>query len=115
MMSILRCQIEKLTFYASERSTFSFIWATGSADGSWVLSESDGWDSSLAAACNTRFWTSMDEGDVGSPGRFVSIFPAAHENAWPPSLTGVSSSLQRLVDNKINDNITQSFQNIISK
>lgn len=61
--------------------------------GSWLPSVSDGWDSCLAAACSTRFWTSNDEGDVGNPVPFDSNFPAAHENAWPPSLTGASNNL----------------------
>lgn len=59
--------------------------------GSWLPSLSEGWDSCFAAACSTRFWTSNDEGDVGNPMPFDSNFPAAHENAWPPILTGASN------------------------
>ena len=80
--------------YASDRSTFSVTGIVDSGDGSWIPSASGGWDPCFAAACKTRFWTSKDEGDVGSPMRFVSNFPAAHENAWAPTLTGASSSLQ---------------------
>ena len=80
--------------YASDRSTFSVTGIVDSGDCSWMPSVSGGWDPCFAAACKTRFWTSKDEGDVGSPMRFVSNFPAAHENAWAPTLTGASSSLQ---------------------
>lgn len=41
----LRChtaQEKSLTLYASERSTFSFIGATDSGDGSWIPSVSPG-------------------------------------------------------------------------
>lgn len=81
-------------FYASERSTFSFTGIVASGDESGRPSALDGWDSCFAAAWRTRFWTSEDDGDVGSPMRFVSSFPAAHVNAWAPSLTGASNSLQ---------------------
>lgn len=67
---------------------------------SLLPSISDGWDSCFAAACNTRFWTSNDEGDVGNPMPFDSNFPAAHENAWVPSLTGASNNLKRTEENK---------------
>lgn len=77
--------------YASERSTFSFLGVIASADGS---SESDGLDSCFAAACNTRLWTSDDEGEVGSPMPLVSNFPETHENAWAPNVTGASNNLQ---------------------
>lgn len=75
--------------YASERSTFSFI---GVIDGSSAL---DGWDSSFAAACNTRFWTSKDEGEVESPMPLVSNFPAIHEYATAPTLAGPNNNLMR--------------------
>lgn len=87
-------QRERSSTYASERSIFSLTGIADSGDGSWIPSVSGGWDSCFAAACKTRLWTSEDEGDVGSPMRFVSNFPAAHENAWAPNLTGASSSLQ---------------------
>lgn len=77
--------------YASERSTLS---VTAPAESGNDSSVSEGWDSCFAAACNTRFWTSEDKGDVGSPMRFVSNFPAAHEYAWAPSVTGASKNLQ---------------------
>lgn len=79
--------------YASERSKFSFPGVADSRGGSWASSVSDGWDSCFAAACRTRLWTSVDEGDVGNPILFGSTLPAAHENAWAPRLTGVSKSL----------------------
>jgi len=84
----------RLHAYASERSTFSF----DSGDWFWT-SISDVWDSCFAAACRTRFWTSEDEGDVGKPMRLFSSFPAAHENAWTPSLTGERKRLQRSIWN----------------
>lgn len=67
--------------------------ATDSEDEFWTSSVSDGWDSCFAAACNTRVWTSNDEGDVGSPMLLVSSFPVTHENAWAPILTGASNNL----------------------
>lgn len=85
---------KKILTYASERSTLSVTAPAESGNGSCVSSVSEGWDSCFAAACNTRFWTSKDEGDVGSPMPFDSNFPAAHEYAWAPSLTGVSNNLQ---------------------
>lgn len=67
----------------------------GSGESSRDPSSSDGWDSCLAAAWRTRFCTSEDEGDVGRPSPLVSSFPAAHENACAPSLTGTSNRLRK--------------------
>lgn len=105
-------------FYASERSIFSFVAAAASSEGgSLVSSVSDGWDSCFAAACNTLLWTSDDEGIVGNPLRFVSSFPAAHEIAWPPSLTGTSSSLgkKRREDKTLFTNLCCSIQILTGK
>jgi len=79
--------------------TFWLRGTVGSETGSWLPSLSDGWDSCFAAACNTRFWTSNEEGDVGNPKPFDSNFPAAHENALAPSLTGESNNLWRRKQN----------------
>lgn len=79
--------------YASDRPTFSSIVAVEERTLSCDSSESKGWDSCLAAACNTRFWTSNDDGETGSPFPLLSTFPAARETACAPSFTGDSNKL----------------------
>lgn len=76
-----------MTIIHASETKFSLPWLGA------LSSDSIGWDSCLAAACNTRSCTADVEGEVGNPILFGSSLPLTHEIACALTLTGASNNL----------------------